>query len=88
MSRRFVNLEARGYFKDLHRRVLRRQFHGQAFPAFLAATTQDFTSPSCFHARPEPMSPDATLVAGTVCWLAHLEISQEPLADYHKEGEG
>lgn len=86
MSRRFVSLEARGYFNALRRGVLGWQFHRQTLPPLLAATTQYFTPPTRRHPRPETMSSDAPLIPRAVCWLSHREMSPETLIRLSQRG--
>jgi hypothetical protein len=67
--------------------VLRRQLHRQALPPLLPAPTQDRASPSRGHPGAKTMCPDSALVAGTVCWLAHLlNLQTIDFWFMHKEG--
>lgn len=54
--------------------VLGRQLNRQPMPPFLPTTAQNFTSPTRFHTSTEAMRADTTLVARTICWLAHSNL--------------
>jgi hypothetical protein len=58
--------------------VLTRKLYRQALAAFLAATSQDLTSPLVCHASTKAVCLHTALVTGAVGWLAHampLEVS-------------
>lgn len=51
--------------------VLGRELYGKSFSPLFAATAENFASPFRRHSLAETMRANASLVAGTICWLAH-----------------
>ncbi len=72
-STSLVSRELRGKPSVLGASVFRRQLDGKPFASLFAAAAKNFTPPSSSHTQPEAMCPDATLVTGTICRLAHSD---------------
>jgi len=51
--------------------VLRRELNGEALSPLLSSTAENFTSPFGRHTLAESVRANASLVAGTICGLAH-----------------